>query len=745
MEKKRTKIAYFTAVGVFLVLLVVLGLTYRETPLPTLEVEGEPVLADTPFAGTFWSLLPPIVAIVLALISKEVYSSLFLGCLVGALLYAQFAPWDTIVALVGADYGIVSVLADSGNMGIIVFLVTLGIMVDLMNKGGGSEAFGRWASKTVRTRCAAQLLTMLLGVLIFIDDYFNCLTVGAVMRPVTESHKISRAKLAYLIDATAAPVCMIAPVSSWAAAVSGYVQSDAVNGIEMFIKQIPWNYYCLLTLVMIVVLSVMNIDYGSMLTHEYNAQVKDDLFTTPERPFEGADDYEKPARGRSSVLDLLLPVVVLIVVCIVSLIWSGGYYDGESEYFHDFVGAFSNSSSGMALALGGLMGMLFTVVYFWLRGAISFEKSMEFVPQGFIQMIAPILILTFAWTLCSFTRFGMYSAVFVKNAMAGAGDLKVFLPAVIFLIGCAIGFATGTSWGTIGIMAPIVVSVFNYDVEPVLCTIGLAAACSGGVMGDHCSPISDTTIMASAGAHCFHLNHVFTQLPYALTASGVAFVSFIIAGTRAVGVAVSGHCRGADDRHTAGDPGHCVPPSRRYLPGDGTGQPAAAAPLTPSRPWPTKNREAHSASLFYYAVGEKLRADDLTGGGHGLHDVIHIGDGANGQLVGETVVVQAGAAGADLHTLCLHVLQVLDGDGTLGGDLGAAVIEQDGAGQTLLLAQGVEKALHQRGTQRIVTGAKAVGADDHHGVVPVIRGAGGLLRSGAGHGGGVVYRQGHHE
>ena len=530
MEKKRTKIAYFTAVGVFLVLLVVLGLTYRETPLPTLEVEGEPVLADTPFAGTFWSLLPPIVAIVLALISKEVYSSLFLGCLVGALLYAQFAPWDTIVALVGADYGIVSVLADSGNMGIIVFLVTLGIMVDLMNKGGGSEAFGRWASKTVKTRCAAQLLTMLLGVLIFIDDYFNCLTVGAVMRPVTESHKISRAKLAYLIDATAAPVCMIAPVSSWAAAVSGYVQSDAVNGIEMFIKQIPWNYYCLLTLVMIVVLSVMNIDYGSMLTHEYNAQVKDDLFTTPERPFEGADDYEEPARGRSSVLDLLLPVVALIVVCIVSLIWSGGYYDGESEYFHDFVGAFSNSSSGMALALGGLMGMLFTVVYFWLRGAISFEKSMESVPQGFIQMIAPILILTFAWTLCSFTRFGMYSAVFVKNAMAGAGDLKVFLPAVIFLIGCAIGFATGTSWGTIGIMAPIVVSVFNYDVEPVLCTIGLAAACSGGVMGDHCSPISDTTIMASAGAHCFHLNHVFTQLPYALTASGVAFVSFIIAG-----------------------------------------------------------------------------------------------------------------------------------------------------------------------------------------------------------------------
>lgn len=489
--------------------------------------EGTGVITSTSrMAFSFWALVPPIVAIILALITKEVYSSLFVGILLGALFYSNFNPITGLDAII--NDGMVPAVAD--NAGIMLFLVILGAMVALINRAGGSAAFGRWAETHIKTRVGAMFATFLLGVLIFVDDYFNCLTVGAVMRPVTESHKISRAKLAYLIDATAAPVCMIAPVSSWAAAVSGYVQSDAVNGIEMFIKQIPWNYYCLLTLVMIVVLSVMNIDYGSMLTHEYNAQVKDDLFTTPERPFEGADDYEKPARGRSSVLDLLLPVVVLIVVCIVSLIWSGGYYDGESEYFHDFVGAFSNSSSGMALALGGLMGMLFTVVYFWLRGAISFEKSMESVPQGFIQMIAPILILTFAWTLCSFTRFGMYSAVFVKNAMAGAGDLKVFLPAVIFLIGCAIGFATGTSWGTIGIMAPIVVSVFNYDVEPVLCTIGLAAACSGGVMGDHCSPISDTTIMASAGAHCFHLNHVFTQLPYALTASGVAFVSFIIAG-----------------------------------------------------------------------------------------------------------------------------------------------------------------------------------------------------------------------
>ena len=530
MEKKSTKIAYFVALGVFIVLLVILGIAYKGAPIPTFEVDGEMVEAATPFAGTFWSLLPPIVAIVLALISKEVYSSLFLGCLVGALLYTGFAPWDTAVALVGADYGIVSVLADTYNMGIIVFLVVLGIMVDLMNKGGGSEAFGRWAKKTVHTRAGAQLMTMLLGVLIFIDDYFNCLTVGAVMRPVTESHKISRAKLAYIIDATAAPVCMIAPVSSWAAAVSGYVNSDSVNGIEMFIKQIPWNYYCLLTLVMIVVISLLNIDYGSMLTHEYNAQVKDDLFTTPERPFAGADDYEKPASGKSSVADLLVPVIVLIIVCVVSLIWSGGYYDETADCYHDFMVAFSNADAGAALGLGGMIGCVFTFVYFWLRGAIGFEKSFESVPQGFIQMIAPILILTFAWTLCSFTRYAMYSAEFVKNAMAGAGDLKVFLPAVIFLIGAAIGFATGTSWGTIGIMAPIVVAVFDYDVEPVLCTIGLAAACSGGVMGDHCSPISDTTIMASAGAHCFHLNHVFTQLPYALTVSGVAFVSFILAG-----------------------------------------------------------------------------------------------------------------------------------------------------------------------------------------------------------------------
>ena len=525
MEKKSTKIAYLVALAVFIVLLIVLGVTFKDAPLPSFDVDGEMVEAATPFAGTFWSLLPPIVAIVLALISKEVYSSLFLGCLVGALLVSNFHPWETVVQLVQGDNGIVTTVSDSGNIAIIVFLVILGIMVDLMNKAGGSEAFGRWATKTVKTRAGAQLMTMLLGVLIFIDDYFNCLTVGAVMRPVTESHKISRAKLAYVIDSTAAPVCMIAPVSSWAAAVSGYVQSDNVNGLELFVAQIPYNYYCLLTLVMIVVISLLNIDYGPMLTHEYNAQVKDDLFTTSERPFEGADDYEKPAKGKSSVLDLLLPVIVLIVTCIIGLIYTGGYFDGVT-----FIEAFSNASAGPGLAIGSMIALVFTFVYFWLRGSISFTKSFESVPNGFIQMISPILILSFAWTLCGLTRYGMHSADFVINAMSGVGELAKFLPAVIFIIGAAIGFATGTSWGTIGIMAPIVVQVFNYDVQPTLCTIGLAAACAGGVMGDHCSPISDTTIMASAGAHCYHLNHVFTQIPYALTVAGVAFVSFILAG-----------------------------------------------------------------------------------------------------------------------------------------------------------------------------------------------------------------------
>ena len=515
MEKKSTKIAYGVACAVVVVLLVILGIVFKDRPILVEE-------ATTPFAGTIWSLLGPVVAIVLALISKEVYSSLFIGCLVGTLLYTQFRPWDTIVSLMTGDLGIVA----SADFSIVLFLVLLGVMVDLMNKGGGSAAFGRWAKKSVKSRAGAQLITMLLGVLIFVDDYFNCLTVGAVMRPVTESHKISRAKLAYIIDATAAPVCMIAPVSSWAAAVAGYVQSDSVNGIELFIRQIPYNYYCLLTLVMIIVISLLNIDYGPMLTHEYNAQVKDDLFTTEHRPFAGDDEYEEGAK-KGSVLDLILPVIVLIASCVIGLIYTGGFFDGVA-----FIDAFADCSAGPGLCIGSLIGVLFTFVWFWLRGAISFEKSMESIPGGFTQMIAPILILCLAWTLCSVTRYGLYSMDFVVAAMEGAGSLMNILPAIIFIIGAFIGFATGTSWGTIGIMAPIVVNVFNYDdpMQQTLCVIGLAAACAGGVCGDHCSPISDTTIMASAGAHCYHLNHVYTQLPYAITVACVSFVSFLIAG-----------------------------------------------------------------------------------------------------------------------------------------------------------------------------------------------------------------------
>lgn len=529
MEKKGTRTAYLIAWIVIIVLLIILKVTVGGNPNPILVVDGELVETTTPFAGTFWSLLAPIVAIALALISKEVYSSLFFGCMVGALLVANYNPWETVVAFMTGNNGLVNSI--SGNVAILIFLVILGIMVDLMNKAGGSKAFGRWAIKTVKSRCAAQLLTMLLGCLIFIDDYFNCLTVGAVMRPVTESHKISRAKLAYVIDATAAPVCMIAPVSSWAAAVSGYVQSDTVNGIELFVKQIPYNYYCLLTLIMIIVISIINLDYGPMLKHEYNAQVKDDLFTTPERPFEGADDYEKSTATKSSVADLILPVAVLIVTCIIGLIWSGGFFDPETDVYHDFIGAFSDASAGPGLAVGSIIALVFTFIYFWLRRATKFEKSFESVPNGFIQMISPILILCFAWTLCGLTRYDLYSAQFVIEAMSHVGkSLMSILPALVFIIGAAIGFATGTSWGTIGIMAPIVVSVFDYEATPTLCIIGLAAACAGGVMGDHCSPISDTTIMASAGAHCYHLNHVTTQLPYALTVAAVSFISFIIAG-----------------------------------------------------------------------------------------------------------------------------------------------------------------------------------------------------------------------
>ena len=515
MEKKSTKIAYGIALAVIVVALAI----------------GKIANDGSGFIATAWALFPPVVAIALALISKEVYSSLFLGCLVGALLLADFDPWETVVNIVGAgDNGGVGMI-NSIDVSIIIFLVILGIMVDLMNKAGGSAAFGRWATKSVKSRCGAQLLSMLLGVLIFIDDYFNCLTVGAVMRPVTESHHISRAKLAYIIDATAAPVCMLAPVSSWAAAVASYVPEGFPGSrISMFLSQIPWNYYCILTLIMVIVVSVFNIDYGPMLTHEYNAQVKNDLFTTEHRPFAGADDYEEGAK-HSSVLDLLLPVIVLIAMCVVGLIWTGGMWDAESDNYLNFIMAFSDASAGAGLCLGSIVSLVFTFIYYWLRGLIGFEKSFESVPNGFIQMVAPCLILTFAWTLCYLCRDdGLQVGTFVREMMANSGELANFLPAVIFIIACFIGFATGTSWGTIGIMVPLVCAVFDWTSQLTLLSIGIAASCAGGVCGDHLSPISDTTIMASAGAHCYHLNHVSTQLPYGITVAAVSFVCYIIAG-----------------------------------------------------------------------------------------------------------------------------------------------------------------------------------------------------------------------
>ena len=515
MEKKSTKIAYGVALAVIVVALAI----------------GKIANDGSGFIATGWALFPPVVAIALALISKEVYSSLFLGCLVGSLLLSNFSPWETVVNLVGAgDNGGVG-MTNSIDVSIIIFLVILGIMVDLMNKAGGSAAFGRWATKAVKSRCGAQLLSMLLGVLIFIDDYFNCLTVGAVMRPVTESHNISRAKLAYIIDATAAPVCMLAPVSSWAAAVASYVPEGFPGSrISMFLSQIPWNYYCILTLIMIIIISVFNIDYGPMLTHEYNAQVKDDLFTTEHRPFAGADDYEEGEK-RSSVADLLVPVIVLIALCVVGLIWTGGMWDAESDNYHNFIMSFSDASAGTGLCLGSIVAIVFTFIYYWLRGLIGFEKSFESVPNGFIQMVSPILILCFAWTLCGLCRDnGLQVGTFVEGVMANTGDLAKFLPAVIFIVACFIGFATGTSWGTIGIMVPLVCAVFDWTDQLTLLSIGIAASCAGGVCGDHLSPISDTTIMASAGAHCYHLNHVSTQIPYGVTVAAVSFVSYIIAG-----------------------------------------------------------------------------------------------------------------------------------------------------------------------------------------------------------------------
>jgi len=467
---------------------------------------------------TIWSLVPPIVAISLALATKEVYSSLFLGVVAGGLLYSGFNFEGTINHVY--TEGIVMVLSDSYNVGIIIFLVILGIMVALMNKSGASAAFGRWAQTKIKNRVGAQLATIGLGVLIFIDDYFNCLTVGSVMRPVTDKFKISRAKLAYLIDSTAAPICIIAPISSWAAAVSGFVPGET-NGIALFIQCIPYNFYALLTLLFIVLLSLLRADYGLMELHEINAS-KGDLYTTSERPYEGFDEEINEDGGQ--LIDMLLPVIVLIITCVIGMIWSGGFFAGTS-----FVESFSNSDASVGLAVGSFFGLLFTLVFYMARRVMSFRDFMDCVPKGFEAMIAPILILTFAWSLKAMTD-SLGAATYVAGLIEGsAGTMVNFLPMIIFLIGCGLAFATGTSWGTFGILIPIVVAAFQ-ETDPQLMIISMSACMAGAVCGDHCSPISDTTIMASAGAQCFHLNHVNTQLPYTLTVAAISSVAFILAG-----------------------------------------------------------------------------------------------------------------------------------------------------------------------------------------------------------------------
>ncbi len=467
--------------------------------------------------ASFWALIPPVVAIALALVTKEVYSSLFVGILIGGLFYSGFT-FETTITHVFQD-GIVGVLSDSYNVGILVFLVVLGVMVCLMNKAGGSAAFGRWASVHIKSRAGAQLATILLGVLIFIDDYFNCLTVGSVMRPVTDKHNISRAKLSYLIDATAAPICIIAPISSWAAAVTGFVEGE--DGFSIFIRAIPFNYYAILTIVMMVTIVIMKIDYGPMKLHETNA-LSGDLYTTPDRPYANAEEDVDESKG--TVVDLVFPIVVLIVCCVIGMIYTGGFFGGAG-----FVEAFSNSDASVGLMLGSFFALVITIVFYAVRKVLKFSESMACVPDGFKAMVPAILILTFAWTLKAMTD-SLGAAEYVAGVMESASDgLVNLLPAIIFLVGCFLAFATGTSWGTFGILIPIVVNVFAGTNETMM-IMSISACMAGAVCGDHCSPISDTTIMASAGAQCNHVNHVTTQLPYAVTVAAVSFVTYLIAG-----------------------------------------------------------------------------------------------------------------------------------------------------------------------------------------------------------------------
>ena len=471
--------------------------------------------------STALSLLPPVVAIVLALNTKEVYTSLLVGIATGALLYANGNLELALNTLFfHEEGGMVAKLSDSSNVGILVFLVMLGTLVALMNKAGGSAAFGRWASTHIHTRAGAQFATLLLGVMIFVDDYFNCLTVGSVMRPVTDRQKVSRAKLAYLIDATAAPVCIIAPVSSWAAAVTSSVpEGSGINGFTMFLRTIPYNYYAILTIVMALFLIFTGTEYGSMKLHEDNAK-KGDLFTTEERPY--GNDAVSDTDASGHVIDLLAPVLVLIAGCIFGLIYTGGFFEGV-----DFVTAFADCNASMGLVLGSSIALMFTFVFYRVRNVMTFQDFAACIPEGFKAMVSPMLILTLAWTLSGMTNL-LGAKYYVASLLHGsAAALQYLLPFIIFLVAVGLAFATGTSWGTFSILVPIVCHAFP---QGEMLVIAIAACLSGAVCGDHCSPISDTTIMASAGAHCSHINHVSTQLPYAMTAAAISAVCYVITG-----------------------------------------------------------------------------------------------------------------------------------------------------------------------------------------------------------------------
>ena len=481
------------------------------------------VQSSSRYFNTPWSLLPPIIAIALALITKEVYSSLFVGILVGGLLYSNFSFEGTV--LHAFQDGIVASLSDGYNVGILIFLVILGAIVAMMNKAGGSAAFGRWAQKNIKTRAGAQLSSIVLGCLIFIDDYFNCLTVGSVMRPITDKHNVSRAKLAYLIDATAAPICIIAPISSWAAAVAAFAEDG--QGLNLFIRAIPYNFYALLTIVMMVGLVVLNVDFGPMAKHEKNAVENNDLFSGS-NPYAMMDSEIDESKG--SVLDLVLPIVVLVAACVIGMIYSGNFFLAGDEGYHDFIVAFSNSDASVGLMLGSAFGLVFAIIYYLIRRSMAFRDLMGCIPEGFKAMVPAILILTFAWSLKGMTD-SLGAKYFVRDFVRSASGIQVLLPVIVFVVGCLLAFATGTSWGTFGILIPIVQNVFSMD-NP-LAIICISACMAGAVCGDHCSPISDTTIMASAGAQCDHVNHVSTQLPYAISCAVIAGVTYIIAGVLA--------------------------------------------------------------------------------------------------------------------------------------------------------------------------------------------------------------------